>query len=296
MVSKFGSTRSTSAREWPADVNVTTLGFVAAKDRRRQQGRQQEVTEVVRPELDLEAVDGATERAGHHPGVVDQHVDGLVGLEVGVGERAHARRGRPGRPRRIRRSAPGTAATTSAMAPAARSSLRASTVTVAPWAASARALSRPRPVAAPVMTTRRPARSTPSSTSSVVVLLPKSLIWASLARRSGARSGVVVLDELDAVAVGVVDERDRDRPAVEPRSAPSWTRSPASTALVVGRGAVVDVACRSSRARSRGRSAGRRCSARRAGAGPPPSSAARCASCTSSISVRPCTFSPMMSV
>ena len=60
------------------------------QDRRRQQRGQQEVAEVVRPELGLEAVGGATERAGHHPGVVDQHVDGVVGVEVGVGERTHA--------------------------------------------------------------------------------------------------------------------------------------------------------------------------------------------------------------
>ena len=48
-------------------------------------------------------------------------------------------------------------------------------------------------------------------------------------RRS--RSRLVPLEQLDAVAVGIVDERDRDRPAVEPLAAPSSTRSRPSTAF-----------------------------------------------------------------
>ena len=52
------------------------------------------------------------------------------------------------------------------------SSLRTASTTWAPAAASARAVSSPRPVDAPVTTATLPLRSTPSSTSSVVVCSP----------------------------------------------------------------------------------------------------------------------------
>ncbi len=46
-------------------------------------------------------------------------------------------------------------------------------VTMAPWAARALVVSTPRPAEAPVTRKRLPVRSTPASTSSVVLLAPK---------------------------------------------------------------------------------------------------------------------------
>lgn len=50
----------------------------ALVEARHQQVGEQEVAEVVRPELELEAVGGARERGGHHAGVVHEHVDPRV--------------------------------------------------------------------------------------------------------------------------------------------------------------------------------------------------------------------------
>ena len=51
---------------------------------------EQEVAEVVGAELRLEAVDGGALRAGHHPGVADEHVEHRVVLQEAVGEGADA--------------------------------------------------------------------------------------------------------------------------------------------------------------------------------------------------------------
>ena len=59
------------------------------------------------------------------------------------------------------RSASGTVARMRAAAASPRSGSRTAMVTVAPWAASARVVSSPRPVDAPVTRTRLPVRSTP---------------------------------------------------------------------------------------------------------------------------------------
>ena len=67
-----------------------------------------------------------------------------------------------------------------AAAPFVRS--RTAIVTEAPWAASARVVSTPRPADAPVTRIRLPVRSIPSRTSSVVLSNPKLRMPAMLAR------------------------------------------------------------------------------------------------------------------
>jgi hypothetical protein len=51
------------------------------KQRRHQQRREREVPEVIDAELHLEPVDGLALGDAHHAGVVDEHVDRLVGGE-----------------------------------------------------------------------------------------------------------------------------------------------------------------------------------------------------------------------
>jgi hypothetical protein len=86
---------------------------------------------VVCPELSLETVHGAAERACHDPCVVDEHVDCLVGRHVGVGKRRTVdRSARSTTPNST--VAAGTSALITSTAPAARSRLRASSVTEAP--------------------------------------------------------------------------------------------------------------------------------------------------------------------
>ena len=54
-----------------------------------QQRREQEVTKMVRSELGLEAFHRAAEWARHDPCVVHEHVDCVVGCQVGVGKVAY---------------------------------------------------------------------------------------------------------------------------------------------------------------------------------------------------------------
>lgn len=57
----------------------------AIGDAPEQQAGEREMTEMICPDLHFEAVGGACVRHGHHPGVVDEHIDPVDG----VGEFAH---------------------------------------------------------------------------------------------------------------------------------------------------------------------------------------------------------------
>src|SRR3954464_37618 len=106
--------------------------------------------------------------------------------------------------------------------------LRTASVTVAPAPARARAVSTPMPDAAPVTTTRRPLRSMPAATSAAVDSRPNSVVMSGMgdlrvereAEASSANQAHyrrhppfykevlagLVLDQLDAVAIGIADE------------------------------------------------------------------------------------------
>ena len=121
-----------------------------AGDVRQQQIGQDEVTEMVRADLALEAIGGSPFRDQHDPGVVDEDVDGA------------GPRGREGSNRcqvlEVQRPDLGIAGIVAAMrSPLAGS--RTARTTFAPAAASARALASPMPLEAPVTTTTRPVRS-----------------------------------------------------------------------------------------------------------------------------------------
>ena len=107
--------------------------------------------EVVRPDLQLEAVLGPTLGDGHDAGVVDEDVEvalpgvgeGADGREVGEVERPHLASSR--------------ACSAAACSPLAVS--RTARTTRAPARASSRAATRPMPLLAPVTTTVRPSRA-----------------------------------------------------------------------------------------------------------------------------------------
>ena len=87
--SKPGSSRSTSAKRWPADARLTSRpppGRSSAGD----PVDQHEMAEMVGAELGLEAVGGAAERGGHHPGIGDDDVERPAVGDEGVGAGAHA--------------------------------------------------------------------------------------------------------------------------------------------------------------------------------------------------------------
>ena len=63
----------------------------SAQERRRDQTGRQEVTQVVRPELELEAVGRLGFGAGHDARVVHEDVEGLVARQEALGEGANAR-------------------------------------------------------------------------------------------------------------------------------------------------------------------------------------------------------------
>ena len=112
-------------------------------------------------------------RRGHHPGVGDQQVEPVVVGEHAVGEAAAPRRATRGRPPAARPGPAVAAARTGSAARSPFSRSRTAMITFAPWAARARAVSWPSPADAPVTRACFPLRSTPSSTSSVVVCSPK---------------------------------------------------------------------------------------------------------------------------
>ena len=70
-----GSSRSTSLNRWPAELSSTTRRRRRRRRAGEQPGDEQEVAEVVRAELQLEPVVGGALRAGHDPGVGDEHVE-----------------------------------------------------------------------------------------------------------------------------------------------------------------------------------------------------------------------------
>ena len=117
---------------------------------------------MVGAELHLEALGGAFERRVHHARVVDQQVQTGVRHREPVGEAAHAgerREVEQADPRATRR-APASRIVSPRPRRGAPRRAPAST-TFAPAAASARAVSSPRPVDAPVTTATFPCRSTP---------------------------------------------------------------------------------------------------------------------------------------
>jgi hypothetical protein len=64
-------------------------GGVGGEQGREQAGGERPVPEVVHPELQLESVVSAEFGGGHHAGVVDQDVDGLVARRDGRGGDPH---------------------------------------------------------------------------------------------------------------------------------------------------------------------------------------------------------------
>ena len=137
-----------------------------APQRRHQQAGHQEVAEVIRAELQLEAVGGLGERTRHDPGVVDQQIEVRV-----------ARRGSARRTRGCCASEPSSSASTPTARVAGRranrrgdrlalGTSRAVRITSAPRDARARAVSWPSPLEPPVTSATLPLRSMPSTTSS----------------------------------------------------------------------------------------------------------------------------------
>ena len=138
---------------------ATTRGEGAASTQVEHLAGEREVPEVVRPELQLEAVLGAAQRRRHDAGVVDEHVDVVEALVQPVGaalDGGEAREVERDRLDRARRRRPGGSAARPA---SALSALRHARTTVAPARASSRAVISPMPLVAPVTTTMRPSWS-----------------------------------------------------------------------------------------------------------------------------------------
>ena len=142
-----------------------------------QQSGQREVAEVVGPELQLEAVGGELTIREEDAGVVDEHVDPIVRASQRVpASRIDASDARSSRCNSSRAS--GTVDRIWSTAAAPRSGLRTASTTVAPWAASCRAVSRPSPEFAPVTIATRPVWSGMSASlhtpSWFIVLFPSA--------------------------------------------------------------------------------------------------------------------------
>ena len=130
----------------------------ARAERRREEPGQQEVAEVVRRELELVALGGARQRAGHDARVVHEELERHAAREEALGEGAHARGRREVERLDVERAArPAERSADARRAPPRPSrASRQAIVTSAPADASARAVSSPSPPEPPVTTARRP--------------------------------------------------------------------------------------------------------------------------------------------
>ena len=126
-------------------------GHDAVADVRQEEVREREVPEVVGPDLHLEAVGRPLLRDRHHAGVVDQDVELAV---PAVGERPH--RGEVGE---VQRPDLGVPVDRRGRLRAAGDVADGEHDACAGAGRSARAVARPRPLLAPVMTKVRPSRA-----------------------------------------------------------------------------------------------------------------------------------------